>query len=233
MSDQKAFVSEIYSSVQGEGPFAGEKQVFFRLASCPLRCRYCDTPASLTAVGHKQMTVSQAVKNILRLARKSKTKTISVTGGEPLVYSPFLKLLFPRLKRKGLKIYLETAGVHPERLKDVVPFCDIIAMDVKLPSATGRVYWDEHKEFLNIGGKKVFVKMVLEKSSHKKEIKKVINLLASRAAPPLLVIQPSTPIKGQTQAPTADQIAAVRLMAANQLFRVLVMPQQHKIWKAR
>ena len=40
-------VTEIYSAVQGEGPFVGERHLFVRLGGCPFRCHYCDTPAAL------------------------------------------------------------------------------------------------------------------------------------------------------------------------------------------
>ncbi|MEZ6019279.1 MAG: 7-carboxy-7-deazaguanine synthase QueE [Planctomycetota bacterium] len=37
---------EVFASIQGEGKYVGQPQVFLRLAGCPLRCRYCDTPGS-------------------------------------------------------------------------------------------------------------------------------------------------------------------------------------------
>src|SRR5256885_15854154 len=42
----RAPVLEVFASLQGEGHHAGEPQVFVRLAGCPLRCRWCDTPGS-------------------------------------------------------------------------------------------------------------------------------------------------------------------------------------------
>ena len=39
-------VLEVFASVQGEGWYVGEPQVFLRLSGCPLRCRWCDTPGS-------------------------------------------------------------------------------------------------------------------------------------------------------------------------------------------
>ncbi len=45
-----ATASEIFVSFQGEGLHAGRRQVFVRLAGCPLRCRWCDTPESLVPV---------------------------------------------------------------------------------------------------------------------------------------------------------------------------------------
>ena len=42
----EAPVMEVFASIQGEGRYAGEPQVFVRLHGCPLRCRYCDTPGS-------------------------------------------------------------------------------------------------------------------------------------------------------------------------------------------
>src|SRR5262249_30731890 len=42
----RAPVMEVFASIQGEGAFVGEPQVFLRLRGCPVRCRWCDTPAS-------------------------------------------------------------------------------------------------------------------------------------------------------------------------------------------
>ena len=46
-----AFISEMFSGIQGEGPYVGVRQVFVRLAGCDLRCHWCDTPASLVRRG--------------------------------------------------------------------------------------------------------------------------------------------------------------------------------------
>ena len=40
---ETAFIKEIFTSVQGEGFFIGEKQIFIRFCGCNLKCDYCDT----------------------------------------------------------------------------------------------------------------------------------------------------------------------------------------------
>ena len=42
-----AKISEIFFSIQGEGLYCGQKQVFLRFAGCNLACVYCDESASL------------------------------------------------------------------------------------------------------------------------------------------------------------------------------------------
>ena len=37
------YVSEIFCSIQGEGPLVGQRQVFFRTGGCSATCRWCDT----------------------------------------------------------------------------------------------------------------------------------------------------------------------------------------------
>ena len=43
---EQGHLLEVFSSYQGEGPYAGVRQVFVRLSGCHLRCVYCDTPES-------------------------------------------------------------------------------------------------------------------------------------------------------------------------------------------
>lgn len=234
---EAAFVSEIYASVQGEGPRTGEPQVFVRLAGCPLRCRYCDTPRSLTVSGHQRLTVNEAIAKIRPLLGR-RIKTVSVTGGEPLMQPVFVAGLFRELRKLKITTFLETAGVHADALKKILPYVDVISMDIKLPSAAGRVYWKQHKEFLDIAGQKAYVKIVWEAASSLAELKKAISLVRRRAVPPLLILQPVSPVKHtirepRPQVPSPDHIADAYRLASSLLPRVFVMPQQHKIWDVR
>lgn len=170
---------------------------------------------------------------VLRLARRRSIRTVSVTGGEPLTQPLFLKDFLRELKKRKFRTYLETAGIHPDALRTVVGYVDVVSMDMKLPSATGKGYWKEHAAFLKTGGKKVFVKIVLEMKSKQAEIKKALKILSPARPAPLLVLQPVTPIPGQVKGPSADQVADAYALASRALPRVLVIPQQHKLWEAR
>src|ERR1041385_2261185 len=98
-----AFISEIFATVQGEGPFTGERQIFVRLAGCPLRCRYCDTPKSLVARGHPFLSSAEVLRRVRKLRRRTRARTVSLTGGEPLAQAGFLAELAGKLKASGFR----------------------------------------------------------------------------------------------------------------------------------
>ena len=43
MTDKIAKISEIFDSIQGEGPYVGCRQIFIRFCGCNILCDYCDT----------------------------------------------------------------------------------------------------------------------------------------------------------------------------------------------
>ncbi|MBN1823931.1 MAG: 7-carboxy-7-deazaguanine synthase QueE [Endomicrobiales bacterium] len=232
-------VSEIFASFQGEGLYAGQPQIFVRFCGCNLRCDYCDTPENRTiAEKQKFVAISDIVKKIVRFSKKQvfssglKPKVVSLTGGEPLLYAGALKILLPALKKRGFKTYLETNGTLPEMYKKLAKWIDIIAMDIKLPSATGEKHWEENKLFLKLSKDRVFVKVVLTGVSKEGEIKKALDITAGISKHIPLVLQPATP-RGKTAGIGPAVLHKMFQFSRKKLFSVSILPQMHKFWRVR
>ena len=98
MPEQVAAISEIFSSLQGEGTHLGERHLFLRFETCNIHCEYCD---ELGKPGY-DFNLDSAIESLKRLDNESGPHSyVSLTGGEPLVYLSFLKQLLPRLKGIG------------------------------------------------------------------------------------------------------------------------------------
>lgn len=239
MSTNEASLVEVFSSFQGEGLYVGERQIFIRFAGCNLSCQYCDTPLALQVPKlfkleaipgsrkyeqhNNPANLDQLVGIISALDKpEGSHHSISLTGGEPLLQVDFIKQLIPKLKHK---YYLETNGVLPDHLAEVIELIDIVAMDIKLPSATGlSPYWKEHKKTLETAYlKEVFVKIVFTKGSKIKEIDEAAGLIAAVDDKIPLVLQPVSP-----HSPTNEQIFAFYNTARRKLKKVRVIPQAHK-----
>lgn len=180
------FVKEIFSSIQGEGVFVGEKQLFVRFCGCNLNCKFCDTDFSIDDA--VEYTPDELREKILTF----EPQTISFTGGEPLLHVEFLSELLNY--NFGQKIYLETNGVLHSNLEKIIDKVDIVAMDIKLESATGepnRLL--ENEKFLEVASKKhAFIKVVFDENILESEISNVC-MLAKRFNTEI-ILQPKMPI---------------------------------------
>ena len=250
MSQNQAQIFEVFNSIQGEGLYLGERQTFIRFAGCNLSCQYCDSPEALVVPKEFKVEVSPGKKNFQQFTNpatipqlielvssfekpRGVNHSISLTGGEPLLQIDLLKNLIPELKKEiGLPIYLETNGVLPDHLSEVIEMVDITAFDIKLPSATGfSPYWKEHRKALEIAYmKEVFVKMVFTRESKAKEIDEAVSLIAEVDEKIPLILQPVTPFGPIKHRPNPDQIMAFHAVSKRKLKNVRVIPQVHKVF---
>ncbi|MDQ7011281.1 MAG: radical SAM protein [Mariprofundaceae bacterium] len=108
--------------MQGESTLAGTSCTLVRLAGCPLRCVYCDTPRAIPAGSGKAMSIDDVVGDV---RRRDRPLTL-ITGGEPLAQRGCLPLL-EQLAAVSPIVQLETSGtydisaVHPaiRRILDI------------------------------------------------------------------------------------------------------------------
>ncbi|HEY5522021.1 MAG TPA: 7-carboxy-7-deazaguanine synthase QueE [Desulfuromonadaceae bacterium] len=245
MSDP-VYISEIFSSIQGEGMLAGRRQIFVRLMECNLDCRYCDTnfeksdicrleskPGSGTFLNLPQPLPLHKISAIFedwRLQLPGAHHSVSFTGGEPLLYADALAEWFPEI-RKSLPIHLETNGTMHIALKLVKQHVDYISMDMKLPSTAGctEQLWDLHALFLREAhGSNASVKVVVGELTSDSEIRQVCDVISSVDAALPLFLQPLSMPDGSIGI-TAAHIMRLQELASSRLPDVRVIPQMHKL----
>ncbi len=127
-------LTEVFLSLQGETSRAGLPTVFVRLAGCPLRCRWCDTPYSFQ--GGETVSVNALLARVADYG----VPTVCVTGGEPLAQKNCLPFL-TALCDAGYSVSLETSGALDVSAVD--PRVSRI-VDLKPPASgeAGRNRWE-------------------------------------------------------------------------------------------
>lgn len=245
MNNQTAHLHEVFSSIQGEGIYIGERQLFIRFSGCNLSCDYCDTRAALdlTPEFRLEQTPGQAdfikVKNPITAQKliemigplqknKNLHSAVCITGGEPLLQINFLLGFLPELKKiEGSRIYLETNGTLPKHMDEIINYVDIVAMDIKLPSVTGQSsYMKEHQQFIEevcFTGTNLFIKLPVNQQVKVKEIDEVSGIVAAVKPEIPLVIQPISPVKVKK-----EQLLSFQAVAKRKLADVRIIPQVQK-----
>jgi len=120
-------VYEIYDSIQGESTLAGMPCTLIRLAGCPLRCSYCDTPRAIPTDSGHSMTIDAMIRQVA----ESDRPLVLLTGGEPLAQRNTIELL-ARLLQLDCLVQLETAGAYSIK---TVPVGVRRILDIKTPGS--------------------------------------------------------------------------------------------------
>ena len=231
-----ADVYEIFNSVQGEGTSAGVRQVFVRFCGCQLHCGYCDTGAARVPAKRCRILDQcidnplgvNAVIDVIEDMWTPSTRSISLTGGEPLLHCDFIGELAECVSRP---IYLETNGGLPDSARKIADHIDIAACDIKLPEHRATRDYDslldaelESIEIFYVSGVETFVKIIVLPETTEKSIGGAIFGIKAIDDSIPLVMQPATPAN-------VDLCQLLNLMdfAGMHLSDVRMIPQLHRM----
>lgn len=119
---------EIFASVQGEGPSAGEPTAFMRLSRCNLACVWCDTAYTWHFDGderphrsgetydRKANQVTLQVADVAARIEALGQRRLVVTGGEPMLQAPALAELLAALPDMMVEIETNGTALPPPKL---------------------------------------------------------------------------------------------------------------------
>ncbi len=224
-----ARITEIFSSLQGEGPLAGQRHLFVRFESCHMACAYCDESRKKG----RRMSLEEVLNEVQRFERREGPHAcVSLTGGEPLLYADFIIPFCAKLRRQGFPVLLETSGVLWRQLSKVLKCCDMIAMDLKLASVTRQCdFFDAHKKFLQLAAKRtVYLKAVISRGVDVRDFERHVRMAARIAPRATLFLQPCESGRGKyPDLPLMSFLNRLQRIGTQYLPDVRVGIQLHKL----
>ncbi|MCX7770747.1 MAG: 7-carboxy-7-deazaguanine synthase QueE [Proteobacteria bacterium] len=238
---QQANLSEVFTSVQGEGIYSGRVQLFIRFTDCNLRCYYCDTVSSLreneyaffekTPLSFKYVRIKNPIEmdflvaHIQKIVKEEFIHGISITGGEPLLQVEFLEIFLSKLGNTK-PIHLETNGTLPEDLKRIIKYIDFVSMDLKTDYFKEQAFIDTQKSFLKISKEKdCQVKIIVSKKLKEDSFKQAVDLVSEIDKKIPFILQPNTKEIAQVQ----KKLIKFYKLASKKIENILILPQIHAL----
>ncbi len=115
-----------------DGP--GIRYVIF-LQGCHLRCKYCQNRDTWTESTGQIVPIEDIVKKILKYQNYIKPSGggVTVSGGEPLLQSKALIVLFEILKKYDIHTAIDTSGMFSltDNVKKLIDLTDLFLLDIK------------------------------------------------------------------------------------------------------
>ncbi|MFG6158812.1 anaerobic ribonucleoside-triphosphate reductase activating protein [Halomonas sp. 1390] len=108
--------------------FPGRRAAVIHLQGCPLQCGYCEV--SEMAVPRRGDPGEWPAMHAFLMARTEGLDAVVFSGGEPTLHADLPRAV-KQARALGLAVGLQTAGPYPERLADLLPRLDWVALDIK------------------------------------------------------------------------------------------------------
>ncbi len=233
-----ASVSEVFCSVQGEGPYVGRRQAFVRFTGCNLKCNYCDTHVGVTNVCNFEKIpgsgVFQKVDNPITSERLkelvcsySGLHSVSLTGGEPLLHADIISSL-----DIGIPLYLESNMTLPNMARKIKDRFSYVSGDVKILPYSLLEEPDLHLEntiecfrvLRTTKHRDCFCKIVVTKDTQIDDIEGVIGAISGYIS--CLILQPVTQKNMQ---PETGYLLSMQQSLLDHV-DTRIIPQTHKMW---
>ena len=232
----RARVSEIFTSIEGEGIFVGKKTLFIRFSGCHLKCRWCDTKYALPLDSGTDYQIDE-IKDLIIKELQPFTYKVNFTGGEPLLQTEAVIELADFVKKQtNVETYLESSCFDSELFSKVLPYIDICKIEFKTDDS--KVVEDE--EYDNLisneikclelaveSNKATYIKIVVTNSTNLESFKNLVYNISEKIKPSDilgLIIQPSFGIDQPTVNKLLDTYDIVQPMFPE----VRIIPQLHK-----
>jgi 7-carboxy-7-deazaguanine synthase len=236
-----ARVSEIFTSIEGEGIYVGKKTLFIRFSGCHLKCRWCDTKYALPLDSGTEYQMDEIEDLIIRELQPF-TYKVNFTGGEPLLQTDAIIKLADFIKKQtNLKTYIESSCFDSELFSKVLPYIDICKIEFKTDDSKvveneeyDSLLFNEIKclELAVESNKTAYIKIVVTNSTNLESFKNLVYNISKKIKPSDIlgfIIQPSHGVDQPTVNKLLDTYDIVQPMFPE----VRIIPQLHKEIGAR
>jgi organic radical activating enzyme len=238
-------IREIFVSAQGEGPYVGYRQLFVRFPKCNLECQYCDTPKDWgpqskcrveskpgVFVDYENPFSSDQLLSIIKLYER--VHSVSLTGGEPLLYAKFIK----ELRASKFPLYLESNMTLPNGAKEVKDVVKYVSGDFKLKTQCD--FKGHYEKYFNdtalsfsilrhTSFRDCFCKIIVSEDIDREDMMHAVDQIKDCITE--LILQPVTPTGG-VKAASPELLLELQDKALEKVENVRIIPQTHKMWGA-
>ncbi len=248
-SSESAPIREVFCSVQGEGPYVGTRQAFIRFSGCNLNCNYCDTDfANPGTCDYEQSEGSgnfEKLKNPVSVDQLEamlrpfkELHSVSLTGGEPLLYADFIERL-----NLDSSLYLESNMTLPEQARKLTEKVTYVSGDFKLPESLRGIELEAREAHLKNTiecfrllrknhSRDCFCKIVVDRNTELENVKPAVEAIAPYVS--CVILQPETPIGRNPMNSQSIQASVQRIMKLQknllEIIDTRVIPQTHRMW---